>query len=434
MKLNILLLCNKPPVGNDANTIIDHIDAFTDYSKHSIWLLSNLGDLSPKLDLQKFDAIIIHYSLCILNNNYLSQHAKERLRHYQGLKIIFVQDEYRQINHMVKQLQFLDIDVLFTCFPQGEIERIYRKSDLPKVSKYNNLTGYIPERLLQFKEQPLIKDRPVHAGYRARRLSAWFGELAYEKWNIVEKWQEHTEGKNLISDVSYHERDRLYGQKWIEFLSRCKATLGVESGASVMDFTGELEKEVEAYELMHPHASFKDVQQLFLLEHEGQYKLNQISPRCFEAIALKTALILYEGEYSGLLIPDRHYINLKKDFSNINDVLCKLKDDDYLQDMVNRTYDEIALGGQYSYQSFIRLVDEVIEKEFKQRAHVLSGSYYQPDEFKKIIRHVPLKSRLFKLGMRTYQRLPFGMRSVIKGILKPQTTIKMLKKKYYQFK
>ncbi|RJT67827.1 glycosyltransferase family 1 protein [Legionella taurinensis] len=434
MKLNILLLCNKPPVGNDANTIIDHIDAFTDYSEHTIWLLSNLGDLSRKLDLQKFDAIIIHYSLCILNNNYLSQSAKTRLRNYQGLKIIFVQDEYRQINNMISQLQYLDVDVLFTCFPDGEIERIYKKSDLPKVSKYNNLTGYIPERLLQLGPQPPIKSRPVHAGYRARRLSAWFGELGYEKWNIAEKWQEHTRGKSIVSDVSYHERDRIYGKKWIEFLSRCKATLGVESGSSVMDFTGELEKEVEAYELTHPHASFQEIQQLYFREYEGLYRLNQISPRCFEAIALKTALILYEGDYSGVLVPNRHYIVLKKDFSNMDDVLAKLNDNDYLQAMVDRAYEEVARSGQYSYQSFIHYVDGVISNEFQQRNKRLAGNYYAIDEYRKDIRHVSIKNRLFKLGMGTFQRLPPGMRSVIKGILKPKTTLKMLKKKYYQLK
>ena len=38
MKLNILLLCNRPEAGQDANTIVDHIDAFENYSGHNVYL------------------------------------------------------------------------------------------------------------------------------------------------------------------------------------------------------------------------------------------------------------------------------------------------------------------------------------------------------------------------------------------------------------
>ncbi|KTD62001.1 hypothetical protein [Legionella spiritensis] len=432
MTLNILLLCNKPNVGNDANTIIDHIEAFEQYSGHKIWLLSNMGDISVKLDLNKFDAIIIHYSLCILNNNYLSLKAKTRLREYKGLKIIFVQDEYRQINHMIEQLQYLDVDVLFTCFPNEEMDRIYSPKALPKVAKYNNLTGYIPERLLTFSEQPAIKDRPIHVGYRGRCLSFWYGELGYEKWSIAEHWKQHTQGRGIRSDVSYHERDRIYGKKWIEFLSSCKATLGVESGASVMDFTGDLEKMIDHYQLTHPKATFHEVQDLYLKDYEGKYKLNQISPRCFEAIALKTALVLYEGEYSGVLKADRHYISLKKDFSNIEDVLARLQDDDYLQDMVDRAYKEIAESPQHTYKTFIEYVDGMITREFQLRAKMQVRNAYTAERFVKDCNYFSLKGKLFKAALNTYQKLPPSLRLLTKAVLRPDFTARAIKRRIYK--
>ena len=58
--------------------------------------------------------------------------------------------------------------------------------------------------------------------------------------------------------------------------------------------------------------------------------MNQISPRVFEAIALRTALVLFEGEYSGIIAPGVHYIPLKKNLSNLDDVLSLLGDDEYL--------------------------------------------------------------------------------------------------------
>src|SRR3989338_4677851 len=95
--------------------------------------------------------------------------------------------------------------------------------------------------------------------------------------------------------------------------------------------------------------------------------MNQISPRCFEAIALKTAMILYEGEYSGILKPWRHFIPLRKDFSNIKDVVLHLKDTGRLQEMADRTYQEIALNPLYSCERFFSVFDSVVEEEREKR-------------------------------------------------------------------
>ena len=411
-------------MGNDANTIVDHIESIESYSQHNIWLYSNLGDFSKKLDLNCFDVIIIHYSMCLLNNYYISQKSKERLRNFAGLKVVFIQDEYRQINNMIGELDFLKIDVLFTCFPEEEIHRIYPTTKLPGVAKYNNLTGYIPERLTKISNQPLMSRRPIHVGYRGRKLPFWYGELGYEKWNIVDRWFNYTSGRGLTLDISYHENDRIYGEKWVKFLLSCKTTLGVESGASVMDFTGYLEREIDLYQLTYPNDSFYTVQKKYLLAHEGKHKLNQISPRCFEAIALKTVLVLYEGEYSGILVPNRHYIMLKKDFSNIQEVLKCIHDDVFLQAMANVAYQEIALNPKYSYQSFVQNLDEIISREFKARSKHKILNPYTLEVFRRDIKYMSLKSRFYRARLRVYQKLPVSVRLLVKGLIRPKSTIK----------
>jgi hypothetical protein len=95
-------------------------------------------------------------------------------------------------------------------------------------------------------------------------------------------------------------------------------------------------------------------------------------------------LILYEGEYSGILIPGRHYIPLKKDFSNIKEVIARLRDNDYLQQMANIAYEEIALNPEYSYRSFIQKIDKVIETEFKCRSKnkVAKQLEYNEEDFR----------------------------------------------------
>lgn len=439
---NILFLCNLPADGADANTIRDHIEAFDKFSTHKMWMYSNIGEIAASLDLNHFDVIIIHYSMCLLNNYYISEKSKLRIRAFNGLKIVFVQDEYRQINALIAQLSYLKIDVLFTCFSETEMEKIYSKALLPKLRKYNTLTGYVPSALCDSRYHPSMEKRKIHVGYRARKLPFWYGELAFEKWDIVNRWKANVNDSEIVTDISYHETDRLYGKNWINFLTSCKTMLGVESGASVMDFTGELEKILDAHQMRYPNDSFQNVQKHYLQPHEGRYKLNQISPRCFEAIALKTVLVLYEGEYSGILIPNRHYIELKKDFSNIADVIKKIKDDSFLQHMSDLAYNEIALNPCYSYEAFIERFDHIVKVEFDNKNKKKRFCAYNDMSFKKAISTVSLSVKVKKhikrvlLYIKTvkenfwlnaknelrkqFKRFPPSIQSGIKKILRPK--------------
>ncbi|MDX1837995.1 glycosyltransferase [Legionella taurinensis] len=342
--------------------------------------------------MEKFDAIVIHYSSSLVNDYYISPQSKLLLRNYPGLKIMFIQDEYRLINKIISEIDYLNIDVLFTCFPEEEMDRIYCPSKLPSLAKYSNLTGYIPQRLLDLSSSiPPISQRQIDVGYRSRKVPFWLGQLGYEKWHIVEQWNQYVGNDTRLSvDISYNEQDRIYGERWIQFLLTCKTTLGVESGASVMDFTGQLQTLVDFHQATYPEDSFEKIQKIYLSEFEGLYKLNQISPRCFEAIALKTVLVLYEGDYSGILIPDKHYIPLKKDFSNITEVINKIKNIRYLQDMADRAYEDIALNRQYHYSSFVHRFDELISLQFKLRNKIQVNNPYQLGEFTQLLK-IPKK-------------------------------------------
>lgn len=420
--LNILLICNRPQQGGDANTILDHIDAFSKYSTHSIFLYSGFNAIPDVLDIDRFDVIIIHYSICLFSERYLNQKAKQRIAKSKALKIVFIQDEYRRINQIHQQFINLNIDVLFTCVPENEIEKVYPDAILPNIRKINTLTGFVPDELLG-RHYPAIQDRAIDVAYRARKIPYWLGELSTEKWQIVDKFLQATANYNLKCDLSIKESQRIYGNKWLAFLSSCKATLGVESGASVFDFTGELEKNIDRYQATHPTASFDEVRQKFLLSYEGKIRLNQISPRCFEAIACKTAMVLYEGEYSGILHPWQHYIPLKKDFSNIAEVVAYLQDNDKLQQLVDRAYAEIALNKQYSYHNFIEHVDLVIEQEFAARAKVHVENNYSSEQYQGIIKIIA-KSGKFKkvirgLVSKSWRLLPLQMRQCILTFVNP---------------
>lgn len=364
-KLNILILYEAKSV--HVNAIKEHLESFAYYSYHKIHYAPGSADFSDRVnvDLTSFDVVIIHYSLrlCVESGNYtLSPQMATALRAYSGYKVLFIQDEYDATNTAKSWIKSLGINLVYTCVPTEFIETIYPKNEFENVEFISNLTGYVPERLKQYKFEPLDK-RTSLIGYRGRDLPFWYGDLGQEKMNIGVTMRAIAEKRQLPVDIEWCEEKRIYGDKWYDFLASSRATLGTESGSNVFDFTGEIRKNIEHYlETSSGKASYQEVRKRFLSGHENLIKMNQISPKIFESIALGTALILFEGTYSGVVQADKHYIPLKKDFSNIDEVLDKLNNLEYLKNMVARAYTDIILRDNYSYRAFINRVDQHLEQ------------------------------------------------------------------------
>jgi hypothetical protein len=155
-------------------------------------------------------------------------------------------------------------------------------------------------------------------------------------------------------------RSRVYNEAWINLLRRSRAVLGTESGMNLFDFDGSLERACAEYERAHPGCSFDEVWEQFLKEHEGNVRYAQISPRHFEAAACRCVQILLEGEYSGIFLPDRHYISLKKDFSNFDEVMVRLADDSFCRRLTEQAHAEIILNNAWHYRTFIKKLYNVI--------------------------------------------------------------------------
>ena len=433
--LNILLLCVRTGRGIDARTVTDHLDAFGRFSRHRVRELSFLRELPAGLDLGQFDVVVLHYTVAIgwMSEHYLSPASRERIRSFAGLKALFIQDEYHAVHDLHGLLRVMGIDVLFTCVPTAEIEKVYPAAALPGLTKVNNLTGYVPEWLLRVPIAPIAR-RPIDVGYRTRRPPYWLGQLACEKWQIAERFARHAAHSGLKLNLSHVEGERLYGAAWTRFIASCKSVLGAESGSSVFDFDGTIRPAVEAYEASHPGASFEEVQRRFLADHEGRVNYAQISPRCFEAAALRTAMVLYEGGYSGILQPWRHYVPLKKDFSNFDTVLDTLRDPRKLQAIADCAYEEVACNEAYSYRRFIALFDEVVGREFEGRGKQRSSAPYTPIKYRAQLARSPayvahrvyspifqwllLAPRRRSFMMKIWHGLPARQRELIRPLLR----------------
>jgi hypothetical protein len=364
--LSVLLLADDSSA--HANTILEHINALTRLSRHDV-VVYNPRALSGSfaLDFDEFDVIVIHYSLVTISDQYLAPAFRARIRRFDGLKIQIIQDDYRWVEEFWAMMRELGVRVLFTLVPEREIERVWPSAELPGVERITTLAGYVPLDAGTLPVPPL-GDRPFDIVYRGRALPYWIGRLGQEKAWIAQGVAERAARYGLRCDVDWREGSRIYGRSWLEFLSSGRATLGSESGASITDFDGSLERRVSEYLKQHPNAGYLEVHRDVLAPYEGNVTMNVISPRVFEAIAVRTALVLFPGEYSGVLDAERHYIPLAKDFSNFDEVVDRLRDLPALQRMADTAFDEIIRSGRYSIRRFVERFDRALDEHGAPRA------------------------------------------------------------------
>lgn len=405
--MNILLICDRPPAV--AATLHHHIDSLAALSVHRVFVLPIFGRLPAAIDLERFDAIVLHWSLVVSDPAYLDEAAVKRIAAFPGAKAVFIQDEYRFVDRSIAAFRRLGIHVLFTCVPESEVDKVYSEQALPGVLKVNTLTGYVDLDLLK-RDVPALQDRPLDVGYRARRLPAWLGELGQEKSRIADRFSADAAAYGLQIDISCREEDRLYGEDWIRFMTRCKAMLGVESGASVFDFDGSIQAAVEADLRADPRTDFETLRDRHFRDRENLIRLNQISPRCFEAAALRTAMILYDGDYSGRLQPGRHYIALRKDHSNMAEVVAALRDTRAMAAMTNAAYTEVALNPINHFSHFVRSFDTALEAAAAQRAWTAARPYSEAEFARACRPDLTTRRRLLQRRLiHAAHRLVFGV-------------------------
>ena len=374
-KLEVLLLANE---GYTAGCCNDYIKAIKENSGHNVTVRNPMAKsrmdkllARPYTSLRnhaghEFDVIIIHYSICIIFRNYISHLLRRKIRKFKGVKIVIIQDEYRWVNRVADEMVYLGIDVIASLLDKANINKVYSHPKLKKTLKVSTLAGYISNYWVGQNTTP-ISERPKHIIYRGNRLPFWLGNGAHEKTVLSEKVSKHFHNKNLILDVSSNPKDRIYGEDWLSFMKSGKTVIGLEGGASIFDFDESIEKTVSKYLLKNPNANYETVHKFFLSKQEDNIYYRMITPRSFEAIAMKTVQIMYPGEYSGILQPWNHYIPLERDFSNVNEVIEVLGNDKLLQEIADRAYLEIIESNKYSEEKLGKGIDACIYFSLKNK-------------------------------------------------------------------
>ena len=350
-------------------TIWDHLYSFQRHSGQRCFYWNLAFGKVPRFvktipfDLVIFDTIFLWYRADF--ERILPNAAP--IKQLQAVKVALPQDEFFQTDTLCRFINEFGIDAVFSVMPPETWPSIYPTVDHQKVRFYTALTGYLEGETLARINRLASENIPrtIDIGYRAVHSPYFLGRHGRLKVKVAEAFQEHTP-PGLVTDISTDEKDTFLGDDWYRFLLRCKYTIGVEGGASVLDHDGSIRQKVQAYLAQHPQASFEEVEAACFPGADGAPKsaaskaavMSAISPRQLEACATRTCQILVEGEYNGILQAGKHYIALKGDFGNIEDVWAALQDDQARMAMVEQAYQDIVASGQYTYRSFVRSVIE----------------------------------------------------------------------------
>lgn len=280
------------------------------------------------------------------------------IRNVRAPRVALPQDEFLNTDVLVKVLGDLGVDHVFSCAPPEEWSKIYG----PLMDKGAGLTQVLPGYLEPHTVERIGRlageapKRDIDIGYRAWKPKPWLGRHGMMKGWIADAVEAEGRRRGLRVDISLDERRTLIGDDWFRFLLRSRYTIGVESGASVLDRDGRLRACADEYVDAHPDALFEDVEVSCFPGMDGQLNLRTISPRHLEACATRTPQILVEGRYSGILQPDRHYIPLKPDFSNLGAVVDDVARGEDHRDIAEQAYADIVASGRYGYEGFVRTV------------------------------------------------------------------------------
>lgn len=336
-------------------TTRDYLEAFRKWPDCTVDFVHVTHGAKIGFDLDEYDVIVNSYCARLCFKDYVSDDYIGKLRKFGGVKILSVQDEYDHTNELKKAIRSIRFDLVLTCVPQDSVERVYPASEFPGVTFKTVLTGYVPTSLGGTPDQirPLC-ERPIVVGYRGRDIGPRYGQLAYDKFRIGPSVRAYCQEHGVPHDIDVTEASRIYGPAWMEFIASCRTMLGTESGSNVFDFDGSLQRE---YEKRTVELGRQPTYEEFLpvvASREGLVQMGQVSPRVFECAVQRTAMILFEGRYSDAIRPGEHYIALKKDLSNLAEVIEIAGNTDLLEAMVERAHTHLIASGSFSYERFAR--------------------------------------------------------------------------------
>lgn len=269
-------------------------------------------------------------------------------------KAAVTSDESWGTDLLVQTLELFEPSDVFTFAPEHARPAIYGEYLRSGVRFHSVLTSYIDDDTLRRVDTMAraTGHRDLDVGARVVR-SPILGRHRLVGQEMIARFSALPSSSGLTVDASSRPEDTFVGDDWFEFLLRSRYTLGVEAGSSVILREAGVFSDYWEFMQAHPEATFEEIEARFFPGMDGNIDYRIMAPRHLEAIMTRTGQVLVEGDYSGVLRPGEHYIELRRDMSNFDEVVDLIADEEFRNELVERAYRDIVESGRYSYQVYV---------------------------------------------------------------------------------
>ena len=363
-RLSVLVLYNDTALGTAY--VMEHVSSIGRHSRNLVHYLPATRRVARGDILERYDAIIIHFSVRLPFEDLLDPELAIAIAGFRGVKIAMPQDEYDLPLITTRRLIELGIDTVFTTVPERCRAAFYPPAAVRGIDFHSCMTGYADENHSIENYARSLDQRGIAIVYRGRRLPVWYGALANDKATIGLKMRNECLARGIAHDIHVEEEARILGSDWYRFLGSARAMLASESGSNVVDPVGLIRAQCQRLARLQPGICQDEIYRRAVAPYDGRVVMNQIAPKIFEAVRLRTCLVLLEGEWSGVLRPE-HYIALRKDWRNIDEVLAAVLDDSLVAAMTSRAYADLIQSGKFSYARLIERIDDAIDAVLARR-------------------------------------------------------------------
>jgi hypothetical protein len=351
--VNLLVVYSWPPDQEMRLGVERHLRALERSDAEITYANAAAAPPSREARRARYDGIVLHTTF--LCSRWSVDFPRVR-RRWQWLSaqecpiVALPQDEYSYSEVLDEWLEELGSDAVFSCFDETTREPIYRRT---RGSFRLGLTGYLDPETATYCERHALPgdERPYDVVYRAKRLPFWLGRHGQLKHEIGTATAEHAQRLELRTDISTRAEDTIFGTGWLDFLMSGRAVVGCESGSSVLDRRGEIRRRSRELLALDPTMPFEEFDRHMPAGWDS-WAFFAVSPRHFEAVLTRTCQILVEGDYGGILEPNRHYLPVRRDLADLDAVLERLHDRQLVQDITACAYEEVYADGRWKTDDF----------------------------------------------------------------------------------
>ena len=287
-------------------------------------------------ELRRYPLVIVLHSAAG-DDLGLLRRLRGPLQQRRGTLVVFFGNEYARLGEKIAFARAVAADVIASQLPPRAAAWLYQDCAPARLL-------HAPPALAPECFDGVAPPRVVDIGFRGDLYPASIGD---DERNRLLCWaREHAPALGFSVDVEFR---RLPAPQWCRFLRRCHGIVGAEAGTRFLVRDEAVEHEVQRVLAREPAiegATLRERCYRAVPSVSGK----AISSRHFEAIGAGTCQILLEGDYNGILEPDVHYLSVRHDWSNLDEVLRRFRDPHTRRDVTDAARRHVLAAHTYAHR------------------------------------------------------------------------------------